>query len=134
MSRSRVLRRGLAKRCPHCGARAIFRSFFELHEHCPSCGLRFEREDGYWLGAMVVAMAVTEVVFVGLLVVAIAATWPDVPWGWVLAIGLVTNAVIPVVGYPRCKTAWLGMHLAATDPTIGDGTPRDAQAAGGPGT
>lgn len=23
-----------------------------MHERCPSCGLKFEREDGYFLGAM----------------------------------------------------------------------------------
>lgn len=128
MSRTRVVRRGIAKRCPHCGARDVFESFFELSEHCRTCGLVFEREEGYWLGAMVVAMVVTEVAFVIVLGTALFLTWPDVPWGWVLVAAMATNALIPVVGYPRWKTTWLALHLAATDPTIGSGEQRDALA------
>jgi hypothetical protein len=26
--------------------------FLRMHERCPACGLKFEREDGYFLGAM----------------------------------------------------------------------------------
>ena len=42
--------------CPRCRAGKIFRksvwSFPGMHERCPECGLKFEREDGYFLGAM----------------------------------------------------------------------------------
>ena len=128
MSRTRTVRRGIAKRCPHCGEREIFASRFELLEHCPRCGLIFEREEGYWLGAMVIAMVVTETMFALGLVVSLVVTWPDVPWAWVTVLALATNAAIPILGYPRWKTTWLGVHLAATDPTVGSGALRDALA------
>ena len=43
--------------CPRCRVGKIFHasSFPRLprmHQQCPSCGLRFEREEGYFLGAM----------------------------------------------------------------------------------
>jgi hypothetical protein len=28
-----------------------------MHDHCPACGLRFEREQGYFLGALYIAYA-----------------------------------------------------------------------------
>jgi uncharacterized protein (DUF983 family) len=43
--------------CPRCRLGKIFRSsifrgFAALNERCPICGLKFEREQGYFLGAM----------------------------------------------------------------------------------
>ncbi|MCD6067002.1 MAG: hypothetical protein K0S33_1828 [Bacteroidetes bacterium] len=47
------------QKCPNCGAGDVFkkRSIFsvgipEMHEKCPDCGYFFEREPGYFLGAM----------------------------------------------------------------------------------
>jgi transposase-like protein len=47
-----LLWRGACLRCPRCGARSLFRTWFAMHERCTVCGLRFEREQGYFLGAM----------------------------------------------------------------------------------
>ena len=43
--------------CPRCRrgsifSTSIFRIFPRMHQRCPACGLRFEREQGYFLGAM----------------------------------------------------------------------------------
>jgi uncharacterized protein (DUF983 family) len=42
--------------CPRCRNGRIFRKsafrFPGMHERCPVCGLKFEREPGYFLGAM----------------------------------------------------------------------------------
>ncbi len=43
--------------CPRCRAGAIYRvplwrGLLAMHPECPVCGLRFEREPGYFLGAM----------------------------------------------------------------------------------
>ena len=39
-----VFLRGATKRCPRCGARKLFKSWFKIRERCPRCGLRLERE------------------------------------------------------------------------------------------
>ena len=48
--------------CPRCRTGKIYgTAFFHLparmHERCDSCGLKFEREEGYFLGAMYVSYA-----------------------------------------------------------------------------
>ena len=43
----RLLRRALLLKCPHCGGGGIFESFFKLKAHCPTCGLRLERGEGF---------------------------------------------------------------------------------------
>jgi uncharacterized protein (DUF983 family) len=110
------LTRGLRKRCPNCGTGDLFTSFFSLRRRCPGCGLAFEREEGYWLGAMIVAIGVTEALFGVWFVGGMLVTWPDVPWTLLLIGGLVLNAVIPVVSYPWSKTTWMGLHHAFVPP------------------
>src|SRR5438270_3217417 len=49
--------RGILRQlCPRCRSGKIFRKsvwlFPGMFERCPACGLKFEREDGYFLGAM----------------------------------------------------------------------------------
>lgn len=45
------------QRCPRCWAGRMFRSRFEMNDPCPVCGLIFEREEGYFLGAMYISYA-----------------------------------------------------------------------------
>jgi uncharacterized protein (DUF983 family) len=52
--------------CPRCRQGKIFRNpfysltgFDKMHEHCPHCGLRYEIEPGYFIGAMYVSYAVS---------------------------------------------------------------------------
>jgi uncharacterized protein (DUF983 family) len=103
--------RGFAKRCPRCGQGHLWRHWFSLLERCPRCGLLFERGEGYFLGGMAVNIGITEALF-GVLVVALALlTWPNVPWGWVLAIGLTFNAVFPAAFYPYSKMIFVAIDL-----------------------
>ena len=55
----RILRRGLRLRCPRCGAAPLFRGPFSMYSHCLACDLRFEREQGYFVGAIYINYAVT---------------------------------------------------------------------------
>lgn len=118
--RLRLLGRGLTGRCPRCGARGIFASFFELEERCHGCGLAFEREEGYWLGAMVIDLAVTEVLFGLLLVGTMLVTWPAVPWTPLLVAAVIVNAVVPVVAYPWSRTVWLALDLTVRPPSVAE--------------
>jgi uncharacterized protein (DUF983 family) len=118
---SSLLVRGFRKRCPICGSRDIFAAWSQLKDLCPTCGYTFVREDGYWVGAMIVNIAVAELWFFVLFVGVIAATIPDIPWQPLLVIALVTNGVLPIVFYPRSKTVWMGLdlffHPAESGPT-----------------
>lgn len=106
------LGRGLTLRCPRCGSRGIFASFFELEDTCPTCDYPFVREEGYWLGAMVVDIGLVELLFGAAFVGGMLLTWPDVPWNLFLVLGLAMNATLPILLYPWCKTVWMGVHTS----------------------
>lgn len=107
----RMLGRGLVKRCARCGSGGLFRRWFNMVERCPRCGLLFEREEGQWVGAMIVNFTVTEIVFVVVLVGGLLLTWPDVPWIGLTVVGVAANVLVPVVFYPISKTIWVGIDL-----------------------
>jgi uncharacterized protein (DUF983 family) len=56
-----VLGRGLRLRCPRCGAAPLFRGPFSMYPDCLSCHFRYEREQGYFVGAIYINYAVTVV-------------------------------------------------------------------------
>jgi uncharacterized protein (DUF983 family) len=63
----------LRQMCPRCRAAKIFRKsifagFPGMQERCPNCGLKFEREQGYFLGAMYISygLALGTIVVLGL--------------------------------------------------------------------
>lgn len=42
----------LRHRCPRCRQGKLFRTWLTMYDACPVCGLRFEREPGYYVGAL----------------------------------------------------------------------------------
>ncbi|MPZ69140.1 MAG: DUF983 domain-containing protein [Actinobacteria bacterium] len=103
--------RGLRKRCPRCGGKGIFRSWGQLKDACPTCGYTFVREEGYWVGAVIVNTAVAMVSFFVLFIGTILLTLPDIPWALLLGIALGSMGLIPVVFYPTSKTLWMSLHV-----------------------
>lgn len=103
--------RGFRRRCPRCGKAKAFQSYFKLKDHCEVCGYSFYREEGYWTGAMIMNIAACEVWFFALFVGTLLFTWPDIQWGPVLLVALVTNGLLPVLFYPHSKTVWMALDL-----------------------
>lgn len=66
----------LALRCPRCLEGRVWRAFLEMHERCPACGLVYEREPGYFTGAMVVSYVIAVPTF-GLIVMGLLAAGVD---------------------------------------------------------
>jgi uncharacterized protein (DUF983 family) len=94
-----------------CGIGKPFVGWFNMSAACPHCRHRYEREEGYWVSAMIVNTAVTEAVFGVLFVVVLFATLPDVAWVPVLVVGALTNVVVPVLFYPLSKTVWVAIDI-----------------------
>ena len=65
VTQRQIIARGLANRCPNCGGRTLFRedNWFQLNRECPQCGLKIEKDEGFFLGAMSLNYGVTLVVF-----------------------------------------------------------------------
>jgi len=108
----------LQQRCPRCRAGKIFGSLFVMQPACPHCGLIFEREPGYFLGAMYFSYAMSAAVlgigyFVALLLL------PE--WDGVLLATVVMVAYLPLVPaifrYSRTLWIYFDRHFWPTDTT-----------------
>ena len=109
----RMLVRALARRCPVCGGRRIYHSWLHLRERCPTCAMPFEREEGYWVGAMIINLGAAQVAFFAFLGFGAVLTWPDPPWNVFLVGGVTLMALMPVAFYPYSKQLWLWGDLVA---------------------
>jgi hypothetical protein len=65
VSRWQILARGLTHRCPNCGRSTLFvpGKLFDIAPACSSCGLKIERDEGFFLGSMSLNYGFTIVVF-----------------------------------------------------------------------
>lgn len=111
-----LLKRGVTKRCPRCGERDIYRTYFRMRERCPSCGYLFEREPGFFVGAYLINFAIIEGILFVLLMGFIA--WkdqnPDAGVVIPIGLGLLLGIVGPVVFYPYSRTIWSAFDLLMT--------------------
>ena len=102
----------LLLRCPNCGSRGIFRSWFRLKDRCPRCGLQFEREEqGYQVGSYMFNIIVAELVFAAIFVTTLLMTWPDPPWNLLTYGGAALMVLMPVIFFPFSKTLFLAFDL-----------------------
>ncbi|MCU1467057.1 MAG: hypothetical protein JWM72_2985 [Actinomycetia bacterium] len=111
-SRALTLWRGLRRKCPRCGAGKLFRRWFHMVPDCPSCHLHFEREPGYWVGAVAINTMVIGILFTILLVVFSAMTVPDIPWVPLLMAEIPLMGLGPIAFYPYSKTLWVALDRA----------------------
>lgn len=111
-TRGRILWWGITERCPRCGAGHLFRRYFDLVPDCPRCGLHFEREPGYFAGALAINIAVTGGIFAIVFVALLAATIPDVPVVPLLAVLVPIVVLVPIIYYPFSKTVWMAVDRA----------------------
>lgn len=114
---TRLYARALRRRCPACGGRPLFVTWFRMVPNCPVCGLELERgEQGYWLGAYFFNLMAMEAAFVIFLGPALYLTWPDPPWGVLQYLALALMVVVPVGFFPWSKTLFLAFDLMVRPP------------------
>ena len=58
----RALKRALKLRCPACGESSIVERPFHIRHHCPVCLALYKREDGFFVGAILANVVITELV------------------------------------------------------------------------
>jgi uncharacterized protein (DUF983 family) len=84
----------LRLRCPRCREGRVFARGVQMNPACPVCGLKFEREPGYFVGAMYFSYGLS-VAFMVTAFVAGRLLLPDWPGEWVA--GLAVLAFLPFV-------------------------------------
>ena len=103
----RALICALKLRCPRCGERTVFSGPFSMNQECAICHLQFEREPGYFVGAIYLNYTATAVVAIGgyLLLDAYAAltvTEQVVLWG-------AFSVTFPLLFFRYSKSLWLAL-------------------------
>ncbi len=115
-SRTRMLWRGATRRCARCGGGKLFSRWFRMVPDCPRCGLHFEREEGYWVGAVAINTIVVGGVFAIVFVTTMVLTVPDIPWVALLMAVIPLMTIGPMIVYPFSKTLWLAVDLGFLQP------------------
>ncbi len=103
-----VFQRSLRLDCPRCGGTRLFTGWFVMAPACGLCGLRFERAQGYFIGAIYVNYGVTVAVMMG---GGLGLWWfagiapPRQLWVWVPF-----AALFPLWFFRYSRSVWLGIE------------------------
>lgn len=117
---TRVVWRGLRRRCPLCGKRGTFESWFRLRDRCPTCNYPTNRVNDQWIGALGMNTMVSFTALVATIGIGFAVTYPDPPVGLLMAIAVGVAAVLPVGFYPVSKSLWSAIDMAMRPPEPAD--------------
>jgi uncharacterized protein (DUF983 family) len=62
------MKAALQGRCSYCLEAKVFRTFWQMHEHCPQCGIKYEREQGYFMMAVFVGYALSFLIVIPVMI------------------------------------------------------------------
>lgn len=126
VTHGQIIARGLTNRCPNCGGAHLFKpgKLFELNPACPDCGLRFEKDEGFFLGAMSLNYGITIICFL----VPVLALWLKkvIADRTAVVLAIAGSFVVPLLLY-RSSRSWqlmlyysfLPQHLPANRRELG---------------
>jgi uncharacterized protein (DUF983 family) len=104
-----TLLRALRLSCPVCGRASIVERPFKVKHHCPSCDALFQREAGFFVGAILVNVVTTEGF---IMVVYVACLFAGLDYQWILSLLFAAALLFPVAFYHHSWSIWLAFdHL-----------------------
>ena len=100
-----ILIEGMRLKCPRCGDGRMFAGMFKMRSECGNCHFRFEREAGYFVGAMYINYGVTVfIAFASYFALDYFTSIPFLPnfilWG-------VFSALFPIFFFRYSRSLWL---------------------------
>lgn len=104
--------RGLFLRCPMCGKGKLFKRWLTMYDRCPVCGFPYEREEGYFTGAMAINLVISELLVAAYIVpVAImAGMYPTTtPTVLLLIIGAPLPVLLPFLFFRHSRGLWMSV-------------------------
>ena len=97
--------RGLSLRCPQCGRGKVFDGLFSMRVSCSHCLLKFEREQGYFVGAIYVNYAATILIAVpGFFVL---DYWTEISISQQLFLWIAFAILFPLLFFRHSRSLWL---------------------------
>jgi uncharacterized protein (DUF983 family) len=101
----KLLGAGIRLRCPRCAVGRLYVKPFKMFDHCPHCGLKFEREQGYFIGAIYINYAATVAIAVPGYVLLDAFTTMTI--NQQLALWLPFAVIFPLLFFHHARSLWL---------------------------
>ena len=94
-----------SNRCAKCHQGKIFRYFMMMNDSCSECGHQFEREEGFFLGAMILSYFLSTLLALPVLLLTVFKYDLEFPVALLIAaaVMLVTSPVI----YRYSKLVWI---------------------------
>ena len=94
----------LRRRCSHCREGNIFQGLWRMNETCPECGIRFEREQGYWMVSVFLGYVLYGVVLIPL---TLALYFKQVPASISFPVVGIIVAVMALPVFIYARVIWL---------------------------
>lgn len=106
--------RAMARHCPYCGHGRIFAGWFTLKKQCPTCGVTYAYEDGYFLGSYPVNLVATELLAAAIVIGLII--WSSLSVLEMQIIGVTLAVGLPLLGYPFALLIWIALDITFHPP------------------
>jgi uncharacterized protein (DUF983 family) len=97
----------LLLRCPRCLSGRVWRQFVTMNPACPACGFVFDRESGYFAGAMVISYALAVPILAAMVIALIKVGGLDAVVA--LIIGNTAYLVLVPFIFRYSRVVWLHM-------------------------
>jgi uncharacterized protein (DUF983 family) len=101
-----------SNRCPHCEKGRIFKGIVRMNPACTECGVRFERESGYFIGAMIASYFLG--VFLALPTLLAAVFAYEFPMNQALVFSSIQILVLQPFLFRTSRILWIRIEAALT--------------------
>jgi uncharacterized protein (DUF983 family) len=110
-------------KCPRCGEGELydrnnlfsFKGFFKMKAHCSSCGMKYEKEAGFFYGAMYISYMLNIALFVSATVGYYLFFEEKYDWRYYIMVYLVITFLLVRWIYRMSRSIWL-MIMVGFDP------------------
>lgn len=107
----------LKTKCPRCRQGNLFLkknpyamgNMLTMHTHCSNCSLRYERESGFFFGAMYISYAISIALFVTAVVGYYLVLKPFVNWKWYIFGYVILVILLSPVIFRLSRSIWLAI-------------------------
>jgi uncharacterized protein (DUF983 family) len=96
----------LKQRCPHCLQGQVFNSLWKMNATCPNCGIKFEREDGYFMMSVFIGYVISAAIALPIRLLIYLLKAP-LQWYFISSIAVII-LLIPLI-FRYARLIW--MHL-----------------------
>jgi uncharacterized protein (DUF983 family) len=98
--------------CPACRKGLIFRNLLQMNPGCPACGEVFEKESGYFVGAMIASYFLG--VFLALPVLLLSIFRFDLEAAWAIGLCIAQTLLMQPFLFRYSRILWIQLEARLT--------------------